>query len=131
MDQIRNRDKIRPFITKDGSEIIEIFHPNNSSIKSMSFAEATVYTKESSKYHIHTKADEIYFIFDGRGTMEIGGKKATVGKGDCIFIPAKTKHRIKNIGKVPLRILCSSSPPYSHKDTTLVGKKGLKKILRP
>lgn len=120
--KIRNKEKIKPFITKDGSEIREIFHPNNTSIKSMSFAEATVYPGDSSEYHIHKKADEIYFILAGKGIMEIERKKATVKKGDSIFIPAKNKHRIKNIGKAPLKILCSSSPPYSHKDTSLVSK---------
>ena len=118
--KIRNRSKIKPFITKDGSEIREIFHPNNSSIKKMSFAEATVYPGDTTELHIHKKADEIYFILVGKGIMEIEGKRSLVKKEDSIFIPAKNKHRIKNIGKTALKILCSSSPSYSHKDTSLI-----------
>lgn len=122
MIEIRNKRKIRPFITKDKSEIKEIFHPNNSSIKSMSFAEATVYPGDSSEFHIHKKADEVYFILAGKGFIEIKRDKAKMKEGDCVFIPAGTKHRIKNIGKKPLKILCSSAPPYSHRDTKLVEK---------
>jgi len=118
--KIRNRSKIKPFITKDGSEIREIFHPNDSSIKKMSFAEATVYPGDITELHIHKKADEIYFILAGKGIMEIEKEKSLVKKEDSIFIPAGNKHRIKNIGKTALKILCSSSPPYSHKDTDLV-----------
>lgn len=122
MLKIRNKNKVKPFITKDGSEIREILHPSNSLIKSMSFAEATVYPGEITEYHFHKKSDEIYFIMTGQGILEIEGKKAKVKEGDCVLIPHGNKHRIKNTGKKPLKILCPSSPPYSHKDTKIIKK---------
>lgn len=118
---MRNGDKIKPYITKDKSEIREIFHPTNSAIKNMSIAEARIKPGESTEYHFHKKSQEIYFILEGTGLMDIEGEKKKVRENDCVFIPARTKHRIKNIGKKTLRILCQSSPAYHHDDTVLVG----------
>jgi mannose-6-phosphate isomerase-like protein (cupin superfamily) len=120
MIEVRNSKNIKPYITKDKSEIKEIFHPNNSEIKTMSLAEATVYPGDITEYHYHEKSDEIYFILQGTGTLEIEGEKKKVRENDCILISSKGKHRIKNIGKVPLKILCFSIPPYSHEQTILV-----------
>jgi mannose-6-phosphate isomerase-like protein (cupin superfamily) len=117
---IKNIKKIESFITKDGSKIREIFHPNNSSIKTMSLAEAEIPPDKTTKYHYHKKSDEIYLILQGSGVIEIEGKKRKVRENDCILIRVGTKHRIKNVGDDKLRILCSCRPPYSHEDTVLV-----------
>jgi mannose-6-phosphate isomerase-like protein (cupin superfamily) len=119
MMEVKNAKNIKAFITKDKSEIKEIFHPNNSKIKTISLAEATVYPGDTTEYHYHEKSDEIYFILQGTGILEIEGEKKKVRENDCILISSKNKHKIKNIGKVPLKILCLSIPPYSHEQTIL------------
>jgi len=118
--EIKSVKDIKSYITKDNSKIKEIFHPNNSPIKSMSLAEATVLPGKTTKYHYHKKSDEIYFILQGTGILEIEGKKKKVRENDCILIRAGNRHRIKNIGKNQLKILCFESPAYSHEDTVLV-----------
>ena len=118
--EVRNVDKIKPYITKDKSEIREIFHPTNFVIKNMSIAEARVKPRETTEYHFHKKSQEVYFILKGSGIMEMEGENKEVKVNDCIFIPVGYRHRIKNIGKKTLRILCQSSPAYSHEDTVLV-----------
>ena len=120
MVEVRNSDGIEPYITKDKSEIREIFHPSNSEIKTMSVAEATVPVGESTKYHYHSVSDEIYYILQGIGILEIEGEVKEVRENDCVFIPVRIRHKIKNIGKVPLKILCISNPPYSDDSTVLV-----------
>lgn len=120
MAEFRNSDGIEPYITMDKSEIREIFHPSNSEIKSMSVAEATVLVGESTKYHYHSVSDEIYYILKGIGILEIEGKVKEVRENDCVFIPVRSRHKIKNIGKVPLKILCICTPPYSNDGTVLV-----------
>jgi len=118
--EIRNSDEIESFKAKDVSEIKEIFHPNNSELKTISIAEATVQVGESTEYHYHRISDEVYFILQGIGILEIEGEVEEVRENDCIFIPVRRKHKIKNIGKVPLKILCISSPPYSDDETALI-----------
>jgi len=120
MVEISNPKIIKPYITKDKSEIRELFPTNNYSIKTMSLAEARILPGESTEYHFHKKSNEIYFVLEGSGIFEIEGEKKKVEKNDCIFIPASSKHKIKNVGKKPLRILCFCSPPYLHEDTTLI-----------
>jgi len=33
-------------------------------------------------------------LLEGKATLEIEGKKASLNKGDTLFIPARTKHKI-------------------------------------
>jgi mannose-6-phosphate isomerase-like protein (cupin superfamily) len=40
--------------------------------------------------------------------------------GDTVYIPPGTPHKIRNTGDIPLKILCCSSPAYSHEDTELL-----------
>jgi len=120
MVEVRKSDGIEPYITKDKSEIREIFHPSNSEIKTMSIAEATINVGESTEYHYHRVSDEVYYILKGIGILEIEGEVKEVRENDCVFIPVRSRHKIKNIGKVPLKILCISTPPYSDDGTVLV-----------
>jgi mannose-6-phosphate isomerase-like protein (cupin superfamily) len=119
MVEIRNAKKVKPYITKDKSEIRELFPTDDSNVKTMSLAEATISPDETTEYHLHKKSDEIYFVLEGSGVFEIEGEKKKVEKNDCMFIKAGSKHKIKNIGMAPLKILCFCSPPYSHEDTVL------------
>lgn len=38
-------------------------------------------------------ADELYFVVDGSGYLELGKGKRPVKKGTIIFVPAKMRHR--------------------------------------
>jgi len=118
--EIRNLNSVKPYITKDGSEIFEIFHPDNSEVRNLSLAVAKVEAGKATKPHIHKKSEEIYYILKGKGRMHLEGESMEVRAGDCIFIPPEAKHWIENTAKEELVILCSSSPAYSHDDTEIV-----------
>ena len=60
-------------------------------------------------------AEEIYFILEGRGRVEVDGEEREVGVGDGILIPAGAWHQIEAVEA--LRFLCCCAPPYSHDDT--------------
>ncbi len=36
--------------------------------------------------------DELYFVIDGEGYINVQGKDHGIQKDNCIFIPSKTKH---------------------------------------
>ena len=38
-------------------------------------------------------ADELYFIIEGSGSMELGRNKRPVKRGSVIFVPAKMHHK--------------------------------------
>ena len=112
--------EVRPFVTKDGSEIRELMHPSVHGVRNQSLAEAAVAPGRETRLHRHRCSEEIYHIAAGQGLMTLGDEKFSVAPGDTILIPPGTPHRIHNTGTEPLRILCSCAPPYSHDDTELL-----------
>ena len=107
-----------PFTTKDGSQIRSILDHTNAPVEKQSLAEASVPAGGSTQRHYHRLSEEVYFILEGRGRMEIDGETREVIPGDAILIPAGAWHTI-TAGE-PLRFLCCCAPPYSHEDTYFV-----------
>ncbi|MCK4475816.1 MAG: cupin domain-containing protein [Methanophagales archaeon] len=108
--RIVRKESKSPFVAKDGSEIRELYKSER-----MSLAEATVY--QETKNHFHKTSEEIYYILEGKGIMEIGGEPKEISEGDVAVILPEEKHRISTTKKV--RFLCFCSPPYSDEDTVL------------
>ena len=111
---------VPPYTTKDGSLIRELMHPDVHGNKMQSLAEATVSEGSSTKLHRHKWSEEIYHILEGKGIITLGNEQFEITAGDTVCIPPGTKHRIKNIARKRLKIMCCCSPPYSHEDTGLL-----------
>jgi len=116
---IINIKQVKPFTTKDGSEIRELLAHRNSCIRNQTLAEARLPLGHSTTPHRHLQTEEIYYILAGRGKMRIGAETQTVSPGDAIAIPAGAVHEITNIGTQVLRFLCCCAPGYEHEDTVL------------
>ena len=99
-----------PFTTKDGSTIRELHHTSAQSL-----AEATLPAGQSTERHYHRASEEIYFILDGEGRLEIDGETRRVVPGDAALIPPGAWHEI--VATSDLRFLCCCAPAYSHADT--------------
>jgi mannose-6-phosphate isomerase-like protein (cupin superfamily) len=99
-----------PFTTKDGSTIRELHHTGEQSL-----AEATLEPGQATERHYHARTEEIYFLLEGEGEMEVDGERRRVGPGDAVLIPAGGRHQIR--AETPLRFLCCCAPAYSHGDT--------------
>ncbi len=118
-----NYQNVPAFVTKDGSTIRELMHPNvHAAIgaRAQSFAEAIVEPGATTLLHKHSITEEIYHITDGAGRMLLGENVFDVAPGDTIVIVPGTKHCVTNTGTVQLKILCASSPAYSDEDTVLL-----------
>lgn len=117
---ILNRNDAPPFTTADGSQIRELLNPRISPLRNQSLAEATLLPHQGTAAHFHPQAEEIYFILEGRGTIEIEGETRAISANDAIAIPNGLTHQIRNDGDGVLRFLCCCAPAYSHDDTVLV-----------
>lgn len=111
---------VAEFVTKDGSVIRELLHPQHHPVRTMSFAEAVVEAGATTRLHAHRASEEIYHITQGSGLMQLGNRRFAVAPGDSVVIAPGTPHCITATGAGPLHILCACHPPYSHDDTDLL-----------
>jgi mannose-6-phosphate isomerase-like protein (cupin superfamily) len=116
---IQNIDRVPSFTTKDGSEIRELLAHRNSCIRNQTLAEARLLPGGSTTPHRHLKTEEIYYILEGRGSMQVADEIQPVGPGDAIAIPPGSFHQITNTGSELLKFLCCCAPGYEHEDTLL------------
>ncbi len=112
--------EISPYVTKDGSEIRELMHPAIHGNAKQSLAEATVQPGRTTLLHRHRATEELYYIVEGEGAMQLGDDRFGVSAGDTVCIPPGTAHCIENTGSGALRILCACSPAYAHENTQLL-----------
>jgi mannose-6-phosphate isomerase-like protein (cupin superfamily) len=115
--EIRALAAAEPFTTKDGSTIRELLGLPTSSARKQSLAEATLPPGVATERHYHGESEEIYYLVEGSGEMEIDGERRHVGPGDAILIPPGAWHQIRADTGRPLRFLCCCAPPYRHDDT--------------
>jgi quercetin dioxygenase-like cupin family protein len=54
--------------------------------------------------HFHTY-DEVIYVLDGEGVLEIGGEEAPLEPGTCVHLPARLVHCLANTGGSELRVL--------------------------
>lgn len=111
---------VQPYLTKDGSEIRELMHPDVHGNRAQSLAEATVPAGTKTLLHRHEVTEELYHITAGAGLMVLGDRQFPVAVGDTILIAPGVPHCLKAVGESALVLLCCCSPAYSHADTQLI-----------
>jgi mannose-6-phosphate isomerase-like protein (cupin superfamily) len=112
---VRARGDAEPFTTADGSTIRVLLDAEAAGARNQSLAEASLDPGQATKRHYHRESEEIYFLLDGSGEMEVDGERRGVGPGDAVLIPPGAWHQIH--ADSPLRFLCCCAPPYRHEDT--------------
>jgi mannose-6-phosphate isomerase-like protein (cupin superfamily) len=112
--------RIEPYVTRDGSIIRELMHPQVQGNVRQSLAEATVPAGGRTLLHRHLVTEEIYHVTHGHGRMTLGASTFDIGPGDTVCIEPGTAHCLENIGDSELRLLCACSPAYAHADTELL-----------
>lgn len=114
---VHSLEDAEAFVTADGSTIRELFGLPTGGVLNQSLAEATLAPGQATQRHYHRSSEEIYFVLDGVGEMELDGERRRVGPGDAVAIPPGAWHELRAEGDRPLRILCCCAPPYRHEDT--------------
>ncbi|HEY5761684.1 MAG TPA: cupin domain-containing protein [Rhodocyclaceae bacterium] len=112
--------EVFPYLTRDGSAIRELMHPAVHGGRNQSLAEAVIPAGDRTQLHFHRLTEEIYHVTAGSGVMRLGDTQFVIAPGDTILIKPGTAHCVVATGEVPLHILCSCAPAYSHEDTILV-----------
>lgn len=115
--EIRSLAQAEPFTTADGSTIRELIGLLTAPARNQSLAEATLEAGQATERHYHGESEELYYLLEGSGEMEVEGDRAPVGSGDAILIPPRAWHQIRAGEGASLRFLCCCAPPYRHEDT--------------
>ena len=55
--------------------------------------------------HIHSSAEQWYYILNGKGSMKVGDEERICGPDTIVFIPRNTIHSYKVVGDEPFKIL--------------------------
>ena len=56
------------------------------------------------KLHHHSRADNIYIVRRGEGTLRIENQVYTLRENDVVYIPAGARHSLSNAGTEPFEI---------------------------
>lgn len=115
--EIRSLGGATPFITKDGSTIRSLLDLATAPVRNQSLAEATVEAGAATQRHFHRESEEIYYVVEGEGELELDGERAAIGPGAAVLIPPGAWHEIRASEAGSLRFLCCCAPPYRHEDT--------------
>ena len=78
-----------------------------------SIARARVKPGDTTVWHLLEGITEIYIIFSGQGTVEVGEHPPEkVNPGQLVVIPPGTRQRIKALGRNDLVFFCVCSPSF-------------------
>ena len=111
---------IKPYETRDGSQIRELMHPESHPVRQQSLAIAIVAPGTTTRLHRHNASEELYHVTAGAGTMTLGSERFAIATGDTILIPPGAAHCVEAAGDAALHLLCCCSPAYAHDDTELL-----------
>lgn len=104
-----------------GGVIYKIIDTDNSELKKVEIVMCIFNPGEIAKLHYHQKMEEIYFIIEGEGEIELDGKWFPVKAEDSIAIPTGVRHRMKNASKNKiLKFLAVNSPVWQMSDMIVV-----------
>ena len=111
--ETRSLAAARPFTTKDGSTIRELFGLPTGGTVLQSLAESRLPAGGRTQRHYHAVTEEIYFILEGRADMELNGAHAELGPGEAVAIPPGAWHEILRPRKrrTPLPLLLRPAVP--------------------
>ena len=113
---VRSLGQAEPFITADGSTIRELLGLPTAPVRNQSLAEAALEQGQATQRHYHGQAEEIYYVVEGAGEVEVDGERRRVAAGDAVLIPPGARHQIRS-GDAGLRFLCCCAPAYRDEDT--------------
>jgi quercetin dioxygenase-like cupin family protein len=64
--------------------------------------------------HVHDEAEEILFLYAGRGRARVGAEELEVGPETAIFVPPGAPHGFVTTSSEQARLTWTFSPPGEH-----------------
>jgi mannose-6-phosphate isomerase-like protein (cupin superfamily) len=94
LEDIHGKDVLYQIFFEDYPEFDSV---KPDSMKSfISFSRVLIKPSTTNEMHVHGDQEQIYFVLQGGGIIQVGEEKEHVKAGDAIFLPAKTPHGFVN-----------------------------------
>jgi len=105
-----------------GGEIRTLLSPRSAGCVSGFSGVAFLQPGERIAEHYHPYSEEFLFVADGEATADLDGEPMELATGAALLIPPGTRHRVRNTGTVPVRIVfhlgpLAPRPELGHVDT--------------
>jgi mannose-6-phosphate isomerase-like protein (cupin superfamily) len=88
-----------------------LVHPSNADTRYFDFRISSYQPKGYAEVHVHEVAENIYYVLQGKGMVELDGKRHLVEPHMVVHIPAGVRHGIFNTGLEDLIFIVVASPP--------------------
>jgi mannose-6-phosphate isomerase-like protein (cupin superfamily) len=88
-----------------------LVHPSNADTRYFDFRISSYQPKGYAEVHVHQVAENLYYILQGRGIVELDGVRHLVEPHMVVHIPPGVRHGIFNTGLEDLVFLVVASPP--------------------
>jgi mannose-6-phosphate isomerase-like protein (cupin superfamily) len=88
-----------------------LVHPTNSDTRYFDFRISSYQPRGYAEVHSHEVAENLYYILQGRGIVELDGVQHLVEPHMVIHIPPGVRHGIFNTGIEDLVFIVVASPP--------------------
>ncbi len=79
-----------------------------------------IFIKKEVKLHKHSAHTEHVIVLEGVGTMVLGDSTFTIKRGDVVFIPKGTAHKVVTLSKEPLKVISIQSPYFDGSDRLML-----------
>jgi mannose-6-phosphate isomerase-like protein (cupin superfamily) len=119
------------YISLDGAEIRLVLRPEVEGVACHSVSEATFRPGQVSRAVRHRHVEESWYVLDGEAEVwrrPADGSPASIvrlGPGEALNIPPGFGFQVRALGAVPLRLLCSTAPPWPGPDEAVPVDGGL------
>jgi len=87
-----------------------LVRPENVGSRRVDYRISTYQPMAYVERHAHKVQEQIYYLLEGEGSMEIDGKTTIVRRHDVIFIPPGVSHSITNHGLTDLTFIVVTTP---------------------
>lgn len=98
-----------------------LVHPTNADTKYFDFRISSYQPKGYAEVHVHEVAENLYYILQGKGIVELDGARHLVEPHMVVHIPPGVRHGIFNTGIEDLVFLVVASPPYDMPEVEQTG----------
>ena len=98
-----------------------LVHPTNANTRYFDFRISSYQPKGYAEVHVHAVAENIYYILQGKGIVELDGVRHLVGPHTVIHIPPGVHHGIFNTGLQDLVFIVVASPPHDMPEVKQTG----------